>query len=98
MFEVRSVRDLDEYGRAIYGIGQYFGAAPTGERLERFQRLLPLDRMHAAFEDGAIVGGAGAFTYELSVPGGALGCGGVSVVGVYPTHRRRGVLRAMMDG
>jgi predicted acetyltransferase len=26
-----------------------------------------------------------------------LPCGGVTVVGVYPTHRRRGVLRAMMD-
>jgi predicted acetyltransferase len=31
------------------------------------------------------------------VPGGALPCAGVTVVGVYPTHRRRGVLRQMMD-
>src|SRR4051794_35261542 len=53
--------------------------------------------MHAAFEDGEIVGGAGAFPFEFSVPGGVLPCGGVTVVGVYPTHRRRGILRAMMD-
>src|SRR5690348_8927138 len=53
--------------------------------------------MHAAFDDGAIVGGAGAFPFEMSVPGGELRCGGVTVVGVYPTHRRRGALRAMMD-
>jgi predicted acetyltransferase len=33
----------------------------------------------------------------MSVPGSVLRCGGVTVVGVYPTHRRRGALRAMMD-
>ena len=31
------------------------------------------------------------------MPGGTLPCGGVTVVGVSPTHRRRGVLRTMMD-
>jgi predicted acetyltransferase len=53
--------------------------------------------MHAALENGAIVGGTGAFPFELSVPGGSLPCAGVTAVGVQPTHRRRGVLRAMMD-
>ena len=54
--------------------------------------------MHAAFENGAIVGGAGAFPFELSVPGGgSLPCAGITAVGVHPTHRRRGVLRSMMD-
>jgi predicted acetyltransferase len=31
------------------------------------------------------------------VPGGSLPCAGVTAVGVHPTHRRRGVLRSMMD-
>jgi predicted acetyltransferase len=97
MFDVRHVADQDEYGRAIFSIGQYFGAPPTEEMLDRFEKVLPLDRMHAAFEDGLLVGGAGAFPFQLSVPGGTLPCGGVTVVGVYPTHRRRGVLRTMMD-
>ena len=96
MFEVRPCVDQDEYGRAVGAIGQYFNAELTEERLERFKRVLPLDRMHAAFEDGEIVGGAGAFTFEVTVPGGPLPCAGVTVVGVYPTHRRRGVLRALM--
>ena len=52
--------------------------------------------MHAAFEDGRIVGAAGAFPFELAVPGGTLPCAGVTLVGVYPTHRRRGILRALM--
>lgn len=96
-FEIRPTDDLSEYGRAIFGIGQYFGAAADEERLERFRQVLPFERMHAAWEDGEIVGGAGAFPFDFSVPGGSLPCGGVTVVGVYPTHRRRGVLRALMD-
>jgi predicted acetyltransferase len=97
MFEVRATRDRNEFARAFYGIGQYFGGFPTDEQLDRFSTYLPLDRMHAAFEGEEIVGGAGTFPFELSVPGGSLPCGGVSVVGVYPTHRRRGALRALMD-
>ena len=52
--------------------------------------------MHAAFDGDEVVGGAGAATFELSVPGGSLPCAGVTVVGVYPTHRRRGVMRELM--
>jgi predicted acetyltransferase len=97
VFDVRPTADQDEYGRALDAIGQYFGAPATEERLKLFTRTLPHERMHAAFEDGQIVGGAGAFPFELSVPGGSLPCAGVTAVGVHPTHRRRGVLRSMMD-
>jgi predicted acetyltransferase len=95
-FEIRSTRDHDEFSRAVDAIGQYFSPPPGPEMLERFGQLLPQERMHAALEDGEIVGGAGAFPFDLSVPGGSLPCGGVTVVGVLPTHRRRGVLRRMM--
>jgi predicted acetyltransferase len=98
MFDVRPCADRDEYGRAVGAIGQYFNPPLGEERLERLERMLPHDRMHAAFEDGQIVGGTGAFPFELSVPGGgSLACAGITAVGVQPTHRRRGVLRAMMD-
>lgn len=97
MFEIRPSSNAEEFGSAVYGIGQYFGGPLTEERINRFNQLLPFERMHAAFEDGEIVGGAGAFPFEFSVPGGVLPCGGVTVVGVPATHRRRGVMRAMMD-
>ena len=87
-FTVRPTQALEEYGHAIYGIGQYFGAAPTEDRLERFAKVLPFDRMHAAFEGETIVGGAGAFPFELTVPGGVVPAAGVTVVGTFPTHRR----------
>jgi predicted acetyltransferase len=95
-FEVRATRDLDEFSAAIFAIGQYFAMVPTEDRMQRFVDQIGLERMHAAWSDGAVVGGAGAFTFNLSVPGGDLPTAGVTVVGVYPTHRRRGVLRALM--
>ena len=69
VFEVRPCADQDEYGRAIGAIGQYFNPPPDEGFFERWVRTLPHERMHAAFEDGQIVGGAGAFPFELSVPG-----------------------------
>ncbi|HWQ22515.1 MAG TPA: GNAT family N-acetyltransferase [Gaiellaceae bacterium] len=95
-FRVSPTADLDEFTQAVLAIGQYFGMEPTRERMERFSRNLPLERMHAARADGRIVGGAGSFPVELTVPGGTVRAAGVTVVGTYPTHRRRGVLRALM--
>jgi predicted acetyltransferase len=93
---VRTVRNPEEMARAMAAIGHYFGWVPTPEQIESFMAYLPLDRMHAAFEDGEIVGGAGVYPFEMTVPGGPMQCAGVTVVGVLPTHRRRGILRRMM--
>jgi predicted acetyltransferase len=95
-FDVHPAADNAEYCDALQAIGQYFGMQLNDEAIERFLKVLPLDRMHAARENGTIVGGAGAFPWDMSIPGGSLPTAGVTVVGVYPTHRRRGVLRAMM--
>ena len=94
--EVRPSRDRAEFARALNAIWQYFNAPPPDDTLDRWLSWVGQARMHAAFADGEIVGGAGAFAFDFTVPGGSLPCGGVTVVGVYPTHRRRGVLRAMM--
>jgi len=60
MFDVRPCADHDEYGRAVNAIGQYFGGM-SEEQVEQFERNLPHERMHAAFDGDQIVGGAGAF-------------------------------------
>jgi predicted acetyltransferase len=95
-FDIRPVRDLDEFAGALSGIGQYFGAPPPEDRMQRFADQITFERMHGAWSDGAVVGGAGAFTFNMTVPGGDVPTAGVTVVGVYPTHRRRGVMRALM--
>ncbi|WP_314622037.1 GNAT family N-acetyltransferase [Streptomyces stackebrandtii] len=51
----------------------------------------------AVTADGRPVGTAGAYSFELTLPGGAMTpVAGVSGVGVLPSHRRQGVLSAMM--
>ena len=52
--------------------------------------------MYAAWEGDRAVGGLGAFPFRLTVPGGRVPAAGITVAGVLPTHRRRGLLRAMM--
>ena len=90
-YRVRTVRDLDEFVRALGAIGHYFGWQPNAEDAERFSKILPLERTLAVLDDGEIVAGAGAYTLELTLPGGPAPCAGVTVVGVLPSHRRRGL-------
>jgi predicted acetyltransferase len=93
---IRTVRDNDELAGALGAIGHYFGWVPSPEQVESFNAYLPYDRVHAAFDDGKIIGGTGVYPIEMTVPGGPVRCAGVTVVGVHPTHRRRGILRRMM--
>ena len=87
----------DEVARALNPIWHYFGRRATPEDVERFAPILPPERIHAAFDDGSIVGGAGAYLFETTVPGGAaVPTAGVMAVGVLPTHRRRGALTELM--
>ncbi len=93
---IRATRNQAEFADALGAIGHYFGGDWKPDDLERFARLLPFERTHAAFDGTAVVGGAAAFPLELSVPGAQVPCAGVTVVGVLPTHRRRGILDRMM--
>ncbi|HEV2592070.1 MAG TPA: GNAT family N-acetyltransferase, partial [Gaiellaceae bacterium] len=95
--EVRPCSSTEELAQALAVIGHYFGTPESLENAERFAQWIDVERMHAAFEGDRAVGGAGAFSYDMSVPGGAtVPAAGVTVVGVLPTHRRRGILTSMM--
>ena len=98
MTEIRTVASEQELREATAAIVHYFGREkPDEEWSERWLKNFELERMLAALDGDSIIGGAGAFTLRMTVPGGAaLGCAGVTVVGVLPTHRRRGILRSMM--
>ena len=57
-----------------------------------------LDRTVAAFERGRIVAASRNYSLEITMPGGQLlPAAGISEVSVLPTHRRRGLLRSMME-
>jgi len=96
-WDVRACCSVEELRGAVAPIWYYFGrSVPIDDQFQRVERVLPPERMHAAWEKGVAVGGAGAFPFMLTVPGGRVAAAGVTAVAVLPTHRRRGVLRALM--
>ncbi|WP_030314551.1 GNAT family N-acetyltransferase [Streptomyces sp. NRRL B-3229] len=75
-----------------------FGGIPEpAEEREVFRELTEIDRSIGVWDDGQCVGTAGAFSFRVTVPGGAsVPAAGVTMVSVAATHRRRGVLTSMM--
>ncbi|MES5821112.1 GNAT family N-acetyltransferase [Streptomyces sp. RG80] len=75
-----------------------FGGVPeSSEERELWNSLTEIDRSLAVWDGDACVGTAGAFSFRLTVPGGAsVRAAGVTMVSVAATHRRRGLLTAMM--
>lgn len=95
--DVRPVTD-DEVERFLRTDYTAFGVTPVDEQIDDMRGHVELDRTVAVFEGDAIVATAGSFTFELTVPGLALvPAAGVTWVSVLPTHRRRGLLRRMME-
>lgn len=92
------VRPLSGDARAFYEAGETaFQGTLRDEDWAVIEPLAEPDRAIAAYDGDRIVGTAGAFSFELTVPGGMLPAAGVTLVGVHPTHRRRGILRRMMQ-
>jgi predicted acetyltransferase len=73
-----------------------FGEQVREDDLARWQKSFEPDRAIVARDGERIVGTAGILSFDLTVPGGVLPAAGVTLVGVPPTHRRRGILRRMM--
>jgi predicted acetyltransferase len=76
--------------------GKTFSEALRPEDAERDERVLDPTRLFAAYDGDAMVGTAADFGLALTVPGGELPAAGVTLVGVLPTHRRRGILNQLM--
>jgi predicted acetyltransferase len=93
--EIRAVGE-DEFTAYLTATEHAFGGRPSDEEVESERRVAELDRSLAAFDGSAIVGTSGAFSLRMTVPGGIEPMAGVTLVGVLPTHRRRGILTAIM--
>jgi predicted acetyltransferase len=100
-YPIRPVTD-DEFAAYRAVDAHAFHSGPPSEReMPLLRRLFEADRSLAAFDpalpaDAGPVGIAGAYTFQMSVPGGAVPTAGVSFVAVLPTYRRRGILRSIM--
>ena len=101
MIDIRSLVDADLPAlRRISDLA--FGVTSSDDRWAASSPALERDRQAGAFDGAELVGHAAALSHELTVPGGPeqarlVPAAGVTWVMVSPTHRRRGVLRALMD-
>lgn len=96
MIDVRPITE-PEYVDYADVLHVAFGETPAPETDDYWRGVLELDRTVAVFDNGRIVGTGGVISFDLTVPGGTVPMGGVTAVGVLPSHRRRGLLRQMMQ-
>ncbi|MGC9974947.1 MAG: GNAT family N-acetyltransferase, partial [Gaiellaceae bacterium] len=93
--DIRTCTD-EEFAAGLSPIWQYFSAEPGEQLISNFRRILPPDRINAAFDGKEVVGSAGSFPLQMTIPGGPIPIAGITLVGVRPTHRRRGILSKLM--
>ncbi|MFI6402589.1 GNAT family N-acetyltransferase [Streptomyces sp. NPDC050548] len=95
--ELRVLR-RDEWNTWYDTLITAFGGTPEApEERELWDGLTEVDRSLGIWDGDACVGTAGAFSFRITVPGGAsVPVAGVTMVSVAATHRRRGLLTSMM--
>jgi predicted acetyltransferase len=93
--EIRNPSE-DELRAAMQAGEAAFGEEQREGEFERHGKMLPRDRWFVAYDGDKPVGTTTSYPFRLTVPGGELPAGGVTWVGVLPSHRRRGLLREMM--
>ncbi|MGW5196057.1 GNAT family N-acetyltransferase [Streptomyces spiralis] len=88
----------DEWDAWYDNLVRAFGGGPAApEERELDRSLTEYDRSLGVWDGRTCVGTAGAFSFRMTVPGGALvPAAGITMVSVAATHRRRGVLTSMM--
>ncbi|HET9875103.1 MAG TPA: enhanced intracellular survival protein Eis [Mycobacterium sp.] len=92
---VRTATDADWPAIAVLA-ATGFGWSVESESFTAWRALQPADAGVVACDGGDVIGNALYLDLQLTVPGGTvLPAAGVSLVVVAPTHRRRGILRAM---
>lgn len=94
--ELRPVSE-EEFPAFARAITRHFGEDLREARIPRYRALTELDRTVGSFANGEIVATGLVNSDRMPLPGGAeLATAGVTGVGVRATHRRRGLLTAMM--
>jgi predicted acetyltransferase len=92
---IRSVEE-SELKRFLETVESSFGEELNEDDIERWKPHLDLERQFWAWDGDAPVGTAGTYDKRMSIPGGELAAAGVTMVGVLPSHRRRGILTQLM--
>jgi predicted acetyltransferase len=94
--EIRAGR-CEDVAELAWLDGISFGFDYVDYDITDLELTLDPGRFLVATEGDDIVGIAGDYPFTMTVPGGFLAVPGVTWVSVRPTHRRRGILRHLMD-
>jgi predicted acetyltransferase len=86
----------DEWPAWIRSMSATFGEVPSGPYVDRPSPLAELERSLGLWDRGRVVATSGIYSLEMTVPGATVPCAGVTWITVAATHRRRGVLTAIM--
>ena len=92
----RPVTDAEYPDFALAFIEGFANDMPDDDFADLIKSTLPPERTLAAFEGDEIVGTFGGYDLDLTVPGGHVPMEGTTVVTVFPTHRRMGLMNEMM--
>jgi predicted acetyltransferase len=87
---------VEEWPAFLQAMSDGFGETPAGPYLDAPTPVAEMERSLALLDRDRIVATAGIYSRELTVPGAVVPCAGVTWVTVAPTHRRRGILTAIM--
>jgi predicted acetyltransferase len=88
--------DAGELDDVLAALAAAFLEDVDDEEVALDKEVLEPERTLVVRDGGRIVASAGVVARELTVPGGPVPVAGVTIVGVAPSHRRRGVLSALM--
>ncbi|MEV6710721.1 GNAT family N-acetyltransferase [Lentzea sp. NPDC051208] len=92
-----TAQDLDGFVRTVHTAFGRFPETPDENGGGLWWSAVEMDRGVVAETGGKLVGTAISYPFELTLPGAVVvPAAGISSVGVLPTHRRHGVLTAMM--
>lgn len=86
----------DETERALRVCEAAFSESLHPGDAERWSKVIDVDRIVLATDGDDIVGTGGNFSFEMTIPGGRVPAAGVTMVGVLPSHTRRGVLTGII--
>lgn len=85
-----------EFGHYLRVCESAFGRGVAEQDIARWSQVVDPARLVGAFDGGNLVGTAGAYALTVTVPGGTAAAAGVTMVGLLPSHRRRGIFKLLM--
>ena len=87
-------RPLADFRRCVRD-GMGLDLPPEGDA--NLDRIVDRSMSFAAIDNDRVAGMVGAYRFDLSLPGGQAPAVGTTLVVVLPTHRRRGLLRTLLE-